>query len=36
VVIAASVPLTDEPGWRPLDEGEVVVARAGEIVRLAI
>ena len=32
VVLAASVPLTDEP-WMQLDEGEVVVLRAGEIVR---
>ncbi|MCK5379426.1 MAG: class II glutamine amidotransferase [Acidobacteria bacterium] len=32
VVLAASVPLTDEP-WMQLDEGEVVVLRDGEIVR---
>lgn len=32
VVLAASVPLTDEP-WMQLAEGEVVVLRAGEIVR---
>ena len=32
VVLAASVPLTDEP-WMKLGEGEVVVLRAGEIVR---
>jgi predicted glutamine amidotransferase len=32
VVLAASVPLTDEPGWRTLDEGELVVASNGRIV----
>jgi glutamine amidotransferase len=32
VVLAASVPLTGEPGWRPLDEGELVVAQGGSIV----
>jgi len=32
VLLAASVPLTDEPGWRALTEGEVVVARDGQIV----
>lgn len=32
VVLAASVPLTDEPGWRALAEGELVVARHGQIV----
>ncbi len=31
VVLFASVPLSDE-GWTPLAEGEVVVARAGEVV----
>ena len=31
VVLAASVPLTDEP-WEALAEGEVVVARHGEIL----
>ncbi|MDH4190819.1 MAG: class II glutamine amidotransferase [Betaproteobacteria bacterium] len=31
VVLAASVPLTDEPGWRALAEGELVVARLGRI-----
>ena len=31
VVLAATVPLTDEP-WEALDEGEIVVARNGEIV----
>jgi len=31
VVLAATVPLTDEP-WEALSEGEIVVARAGEIV----
>ncbi len=31
VVLAASVPLTDEP-WEALTEGEVVVARRGEIL----
>jgi len=29
VLLAASVPLTDEPGWRALAEGEIVVARQG-------
>jgi len=32
VVLAASVPLTGEPGWRSLAEGELVVARQGRIV----
>jgi predicted glutamine amidotransferase len=32
VVLAASVPLTGEPGWQPLDEGELVVALRGDIV----
>jgi glutamine amidotransferase len=32
VVLAASVPLTTEPGWQPLAEGAIVVARAGRIV----
>jgi glutamine amidotransferase len=32
VVLAASVPLTDEPGWQALAEGEVVAIRAGRIV----
>ncbi|MGE5090046.1 MAG: class II glutamine amidotransferase [Candidatus Levyibacteriota bacterium] len=31
VLLAASVPLTDEPGWRALAEGELVVARAGQV-----
>jgi len=31
VVLAASIPLTDEP-WEALAEGEIVVARHGEIV----
>jgi predicted glutamine amidotransferase len=31
VVLAASVPLTAE-AWRPLDEGEIVVARAGKLL----
>jgi glutamine amidotransferase len=31
VVLAATVPLTDEP-WEALAEGEIVVARRGEIV----
>ena len=35
VVLAASVPLTDEPGWRALDEGEIVVARQGRILATA-
>jgi glutamine amidotransferase len=32
VVLAASVPLTGE-GWTPLAEGEVVVARKGEVIQ---
>lgn len=32
VVLAASVPLTSEPGWQALAEGELVVARRGRIV----
>ncbi|MCA9679603.1 MAG: class II glutamine amidotransferase [Myxococcales bacterium] len=32
VVLAASVPLTDEPGWTALAEGELLVIRGGEIV----
>lgn len=32
VVLAASVPLTAEPGWRALAEGELVVAQRGSIV----
>ncbi|HYT48602.1 MAG TPA: class II glutamine amidotransferase [Burkholderiales bacterium] len=32
VVIAASVPLTKEPGWRALAEGELVVAQRGGAV----
>jgi glutamine amidotransferase len=32
VVIAASVPLTDERGWRALEEGELVVARGGALI----
>jgi glutamine amidotransferase len=35
VVLAASVPLTDEPGWRALAEGEIVVARRGRILSTA-
>jgi glutamine amidotransferase len=31
VVLVASVPLTQEAGWRALAEGELVVARAGAI-----
>lgn len=31
LVLFASVPLSDEP-WRPLDEGEIVVARNGKVV----
>ncbi len=31
VVLVASVPLTSESGWRPLAEGELIVARAGAI-----
>lgn len=31
VVLAASVPLTAEPGWRALAEGELVVAQDGRI-----
>jgi predicted glutamine amidotransferase len=32
VVQTPSVPLTTEPGWQPLAEGEIVVARGGRIV----
>lgn len=32
VVLAASVPLTGEPGWQALREGELVAARSGDIV----
>jgi glutamine amidotransferase len=32
VVLAASVPLTGEPGWQPLREGELVAAQGGDIV----
>jgi predicted glutamine amidotransferase len=32
VVLVASVPLTGEPGWRALAEGELVVARDGVLV----
>ena len=32
VVLAASVPLTAEPGWRPLAEGELVAARRGMVI----
>lgn len=35
VVLFASVPLTTEPGWQPLAEGEVVVAHAGRIAARA-
>lgn len=32
VLLAASVPLTHEPGWRPLREGELIAAQGGDIV----
>ncbi|MGE5130091.1 MAG: class II glutamine amidotransferase [Sphingomonadaceae bacterium] len=32
VALAASVPLTDEPGWRPLDQGELIAARRGKLI----
>jgi glutamine amidotransferase len=32
VVLLASVPLTSEPGWRALGEGELLAARGGAIV----
>jgi predicted glutamine amidotransferase len=32
VVLAASVPLTAEPGWQALAEGELLVAQGGSIV----
>jgi len=32
VVLAASVPLTTEPGWQPLAEGAIVVAKNGRIM----
>lgn len=31
VVLLASVPLTHEPAWRALDEGELLIVREGEI-----
>ena len=31
VILAASVPLTREPGWHPLAEGELVAVHAGEV-----
>lgn len=31
VVLVASVPLSGEPGWRALREGELLVARGGEV-----
>ncbi|MDP2331108.1 MAG: class II glutamine amidotransferase [Reyranella sp.] len=34
ITLLASVPVTDG-GWRPLDEGEIVVVAAGELVPLA-
>ena len=32
VVLLASVPLTNEPGWQPLGEAELLAARGGAIV----
>jgi predicted glutamine amidotransferase len=32
VVLAASVPLTEERGWEALREGELVAAQGGAIV----
>lgn len=32
IVLLASVPLTDEPGWRPLDEGELLIAKHGATI----
>lgn len=32
VVLIASVPLTDEAGWQPFEEGELVALRRGNIV----
>jgi len=32
VVLVASVPLTVEPGWRALEEGELLVVRDGRVV----
>lgn len=32
VILAASVPLTDEPGWRALAEGELIVAQRGSVL----
>ena len=32
VLLAASVPLTDEPGWQALGEGELIAAQRGGIV----
>jgi predicted glutamine amidotransferase len=31
VVLVASVPLTQEAGWRALEEGELIAVRAGAI-----
>lgn len=36
VLLAASVPLTDEAGWQALGEGELVAASGGEMVRRAV
>jgi predicted glutamine amidotransferase len=35
LVLAASVPLTDEPGWRALAQGELLMAQAGCIMGAA-
>lgn len=35
VLLAASMPLTDEAAWQALGEGELVAVRSGEIVRRA-
>ena len=32
VVLVASVALTNEPGWRPLGDGELIAARGGSLV----
>jgi predicted glutamine amidotransferase len=32
VLLAASVPLTDEPGWKPLEDAELVAVQAGAVV----
>jgi hypothetical protein len=35
VELFASVPLSDESGWEPLEEGAVMAVRLGEVVASA-